>query len=281
MALSGTPVARASTFYTDIYPPLPNSDVESGDVQDPIERLGCSDQYILDGGPFPKGITVTQSTLNARAIIATGNGTGSAVYATTGSGGGYAVQALPALASGGQGLFASGDGAGVPVTAISGANAAAIYAQAGGGNKPGIRAFGNGTGAAVSCESGGVAFIGTEPTATADPGANTAWAASQGKAWVNLSTDGAGAITAHDALNVSSVAILAGKIVVTFARGFATIHYAVTHMGFDGLARFYAVDSGGMATGTCTIIVKDSAGSGIDPAAAAVKVMLTFHGRHA
>lgn len=241
---------------------------------------GTSAGIFTGGASGGNGITCTGGAGNGKGIVAVGNGTGSAVHATTGAGGGYAIQALPNIGSGGQGLFASADGSGVAVTAVSGANGAAIYAQAGGGNKPAIRAFGNGTGAAIQCESGNVAFIGTDPAPGADPGQNTACAASQGKVWVNLSTNGGGAITKHGDLGVSGVAITAGKIVITFARAFANVDYAVTHMGFDGNARFYSVENGGNGLNTCTIVVKDAAGSGIDPAAAAVKVMLTFHGRH-
>lgn len=225
-------------------------------------------------------LVATPSTLNANALEPTGNGTGSAVYATSGASGGYAIQAIPQIGSGASGIFASADGAGVPLFAVSGANAEAIGAIAGGGNKPAIRASGNGTGPALRCEVGGVHFNGTEPVAGADPGANMAWAASQAKAWANITTNGGGSITKHGDYNVSSVQILASKIVITFAHVFGDINYAPTCLGFDGNARFYLVENGGMATNTCTIVVKDIAGSTIDPATSAVKLSFVAFGRH-
>lgn len=235
---------------------------------------------INNGGPFTKGITVTQSTLNGKGITVTGNGTGSAVYATSGSGnGGYTGQFLAAVGSNAGGVFCSADGTGVPLVVVSGANGEAINATAGGGNKPAIRASGNGTGPALRCEVGGVHFNGTEPAAGTNPGANTAWAASQAKAWANITTDGAGNIAKTDDYNVSSVAISTGKIVITFARAFATANYAVCLTGFDGSPRFYFVDIGGLATGTCTVVVNSSGAGSVDPASSVVKMMFVAFGR--
>jgi hypothetical protein len=235
-----------------------------------------------------KGATITQSTTNGRGLSATGNGTGDGVR---GVGGGTSGRGGIFLSSGGNavGVYCEGSGSGSGLQAVGGTSGNGVTATAGGGNASGISATGAGTGAGVIANAGSsgsaiqangrITFTGTQPAAGDDPGANAAHAITQAKALANITTTGAGGITLHDGYNIALVEIVGTSIRLTFAREMANANYFVTITGLDGVARFYAVENGGLGTTTCTIVVKDVSGSGINPASSVIKMMVDVKGR--
>jgi hypothetical protein len=79
-----------------------------------------------------------------------------------------------------------------------------------------------------------ISLPGTQPTPTADPGADRAYSLSMAKCWAYVETDGAGGTTVHDAFNVTSAVITGSSIRVTFARGFASANYCVVVTSGNG-----------------------------------------------
>src|SRR5687768_8449814 len=74
---------------------------------------------------------------------------------------------------------------------------------------------------------GRIELTGTQPAATADPGANNILIATLiPKAWGNISVGG-GSVTLNDGCNIASVAFASSSITVTFARAMANANYAV------------------------------------------------------
>lgn len=102
------------------------------------------------------GLVVSRSTTNTHAISATGNGTGSGVYISSGSGAIANAMTLESAATNGQGLYAAGRGLGSGISAISGfgATAHAIQAISYGTTGSGLRLYGNGTGHGLHASGG-------------------------------------------------------------------------------------------------------------------------------
>lgn len=71
-----------------------------------------------------------------------------------------------------------------------------------------------------------VHFTGTQPASNADPGARNTYDTNQIKVLAIVTTDGAGNATVVDGFNVASVAIVSGRVEITFVRAFATATYA-------------------------------------------------------
>lgn len=106
--------------------------------------------------------------------------------------------------------------------------------------------------------------------------ANTLDALTIPKAWVTFSTDGQGSIALLDGARVTGIAIVGGKIEVTFATPFDNAYYSVVGPscyktgGFASLA----IDPADKAVGTCKVQC-----GGFDPATTAVSGSLIFFGR--
>jgi hypothetical protein len=205
-----------------------NSAILSADVNTLLEKALRRTRFLYNGGPYPTGITITQSTANGHGVTATGNGTGEGVTATGGASSGTGVSGTGG-ATNGIGVEGQGTGTGAGGGFIGGTSGPGVIAQ-GGTNQPGIKSSGNGTGVALDCLAGGVKFSGTDPVVNADPGASTSHGASVCKAWALITTDGAGAVTVLDGLNINtgSVAIAGGAMTVPFVRAFANTVYCVT-----------------------------------------------------
>lgn len=86
------------------------------------------------------------------------------------------------------------------------------------------------SGSTTASNAQGVRLTGTQPAATADPGANNlAVSTNQTKAWADVSFSG-GSASILDGYNVASVAIVGGpSVTVTFARPMANATYAVVY----------------------------------------------------
>jgi urease beta subunit len=99
----------------------------------------------------------------------------------------------------------------------------------------------------IELANGNVQFLGTQPTSTADPGANNmACGTNMVKAWGTVRFTG-GAATILDGYNIASVAIEAsgGNAAVVFARDMANANYAVTYgVGGSAHSRKYATTQG-------------------------------------
>lgn len=68
----------------------------------------------------------------------------------------------------------------------------------------------------------------SQPTSSADVGANKLYSTNTVKAWAKIATDGVGGVTVSDGCNIASIAIDATDITVTFAHAFANGNYAST-----------------------------------------------------
>lgn len=99
------------------------------------------------------------------------------------------------------------------------------------------------------------------------------------KAWISLSTDGAGDFTIHDRFNVEEIEITSSpnQVIVTFAGDFADTNYAVGVSGSDSSDTYsalsYSYVHGDKAVGSFPLRLKN------DPVAEAMHIDLTFHGK--
>lgn len=101
---------------------------------------------------FQKGLTVTQSTANTRAVIGTGNGTAGGVEGVGGSGGGANAWGIKGTGGGGnsEGVVGVGTGAGGGVKGTGGSSSGSGVSGIGGGpNGVGVWGDGTGTGSGV------------------------------------------------------------------------------------------------------------------------------------
>lgn len=226
MALSDTPLTETSAFTAAIYPPKPNSAVLSNDVEAGEQALANRTRFLYNGGPFPKGMTITQSVANGNGVTATANGTGDGVVGTGGASSG-AGGSFTGGATDGIGVEGFGTGSGRGGAFQGGLSGAGVIAQGGGSNAPGVQAQADGTGPAVECLTGGVKFSGGQPAITDNPGTNTIHATGACKAWALITTDGAGNVTVVDGLNIASASILGTVLTVNMVNGFASAAYAV------------------------------------------------------
>lgn len=230
-------------------------------------------------GLFTLGLQASNSTTNGDAIGATGNGTGRGLSATGGSNGGTGVLAQGGVTNG-KGLEAIGAGTGAGAVCTGGAGAPGIQTSAGGGDNAGIEAFATGTGPALDCKVGGVKFSGTQPTAGTDPGANVMHGTHIVHAWARIHTNGAGAVTVQDNVNVSGATVTATHIEVTFAGAFASTNYAPQSTNLTSHSRLCSIDDVSLTTTTCQIVIYDSVtGAIVNPSTTAVKVSLSVNGR--
>jgi hypothetical protein len=203
-----------------------NSSVLSADVNTLLERALRRTRFLYNGGPFPTGITITQSTVNGNALTATGNGTGAGVRGTGGASSGAGLVGIGG-ATNGPGVTGEGTGTGRGGSFLGGATGPGLLGVGGGGNSPGVQGQAAGTGPAFEALTGGFKYSGTQPAVTADPGTNTTHATGACKAWALITTDGAGNVSAVDGLNIASVAISSATLTVALVNGFAGTAYAV------------------------------------------------------
>jgi len=282
MALDTTPLTETSAFTANIYPPQANSGIASNDVAAGEQALANRTRYLYNGGPFPTGITVTQSTTDGNAITAEADGSGRGIQATGGDASGTGGWFLGGETNG-IGIEATGDGTGSGAVITGGSTGVGLEVSAGGGNTNGIEAFATGTGFALSCEVGGVQFNGTQPTATADPGANAAHGTNQVKAFAHITTTGlgstAGDIALVDGYNVASATFAVGNgVILTFARAFANANYSVQVTNGDGTAVHGVWDYSLSSTSVCRI--KLFLGTTLQPPeSTALRFAVTISGR--
>jgi len=117
-------------------------------------------------GTFSKGVSITHSTANSVALVATGNGTAEGATITGGATGrGASIQA-----GGGNsiGAYCTGAGTGPGVSALGGAGGKGGEFVAGGSNAVGVTATGAGSGAGATVTGGttGVGIVATPGTAS-------------------------------------------------------------------------------------------------------------------
>lgn len=188
--------------------------------------------WTTTGSTFPKGITVTQSQSNSNAIAAVGNGVAAGLSGTGGSGNGNGVYGLGGSTNG-KGVVGEGTGSGVGVQGTGGATGAggtfAAGADATGGTRQDALIVTNG-----DIKLQGVAYP-TSTTAVRD----RLTPANIIKAWVRLTTNGAGGISVSDAFNVASVSLPTTTVGrVTFAQAMANANFCavgnVTHSAASG-----------------------------------------------
>jgi hypothetical protein len=115
-------------------------------------------------------VTITQSSANTGALIATGNGTGRGVTATGGATNATGVQGTGG-ATNGVGVAGIGTGTGAGVTGTGGAtNAAGVTGTGGATNGAGVVGTGAGTGVGVNGTGGGTNAAGVTGTGGATSG---------------------------------------------------------------------------------------------------------------
>jgi len=135
----------------------------------------------------------------------------------------------------------------------------------------------------------GVKLTGTQPAATADPGANNiAVATNQSKAWGNVSIGG-GTTTINDGYNVASATISGLGVNIAFARPMANANYSVTFgiqigdvevIGSGYVPQVFSDDQGTFKTANGFRISLWDGSAIINPAAASgLKVSFDVKGR--
>ena len=232
---------------------------------------------------FPRGVTVTQSQADTGAVVATANGTATAVTGTGGSTSG-AGASFTGGAPNGQGLGVTGDGTGTGTISIGGdSSGIGVRGIGGATNGIGVRGEGAGSGAGASFVGGSTDGIGSVNAGTGvGVGATFAngTAASGGtrqdaatltngdlnlsgvtdatsttsisdrltptnivKAWGNIQT--AGTHTILDAFNTTSVDNDASGlcIAVTIGSDLANNDYAVVISARDSFLTYYTEDN--------------------------------------
>lgn len=239
-----------------------------------VKMAGCTATTCT----YPLGLVVTQSTSNAVAITATGNGTANGITATGGSSNGNGV-----TATGGAG---GGNARGVQGTGIN--SGAGIYGQGGGSsgaggefvggatNGAGAAGTGNGTGAGGIFVGGGSGGPGIVVTGTStrgdieisnsDPASTTGFSDSVTtmnvvKAWARVATS-APSVTAG--FNITSVADSGlNNITVTFQTDFANTSYGCVVSDTTANSNLiYGIAA--IAVGSIVVTAVDSAGTTID-----------------
>lgn len=220
-----------------------------------------------------KGATVTNSTSNGAGTTTTGNGTGAGVLGTGGTSNAAGVRGVGG-ATNGPGLSGQGTGSGQGAVLVGGASAVGLTSTGGSGGAGGVDGFGTGSGAGVTGVGGpsdgtgivgvgqgagrggtfsaGTAATGADPTNAVEltngnlllsgtaPNkdealTNTLTPANITKAWANITTNGAGAVTLNDGFNVASVSLSGGDVVVTLAGDMANTTYAAHTEAFNSL----------------------------------------------
>jgi hypothetical protein len=258
---------------------LANSPILSADLNTIAERAFRRTRGLYNGGPYPLGMIVTQSTANGNGATITANGTGRGVEVTGGGSSGTGGWFLGGNTNG-IGVEATGDGTGSGAVIQGGATGIGLEVSAGGGNTNGIEAYATGTGFALACEAGGVQFNGTQPAKTADPGGNAAHATNQVKAWAHITTDGAGNATIEDGYNIATAVPAAGDGVdLTFARAMANALYAVTVTNLDGTALFGVANYALSSTTSVRAKLFDAAGAVQQSNLVALRFAVVVHAR--
>lgn len=156
-----------------------------------------------------KKIVVVATAANATGITSTGLGSGNGVTGTGGA----------------SGAGVSGTGAiGVLGAGTAGGNGGQFTGGTGGGI--GVYAIGGTSGGYAIDANGHVHFTGSQPTKTADPGANNLQTPTNiVKAWGSF-TISAGVVTLDDGYNVDSITVGAVSMEVTLARAMANDTFA-------------------------------------------------------
>lgn len=233
MAINTTPLAEASVYPAQIYGPLPNSDVESADVDNGLEKLGNRTRYLTDtkvakaGDTMTSTLTITPATslralvlnaaANAKAATITGNGTAIAVEIIAGAAN-SAISATSTDAAPCAEFYNAGNGPGANIT---GSTSAVIPALIVATTTPSSGAVPR---VAVAV-SGYLKFTGTDPSVGVDPGANNALhGMTIPKAMALLDTSYA----VLDSYNITSVVNVLGSIYrITFVRPMANANYGI------------------------------------------------------
>lgn len=124
-----------------------------------------------------------------------------------------------------------------------------------------------------------VNITGTQPTSSADPGANRLHGTGIVKAWGSIDF-AAGVVTVLDGYNVTSVAISLSSIgVVTLARAMANANYAVTISvgGTDHAQKYATVQNTGKTTTAFQFNVWDAvAGAVVDLSSGSTDLVVSF-----
>lgn len=124
-----------------------------------------------------------------------------------------------------------------------------------------------------------ISLTASQPASTADTGANVAYSTHMAKAWGKITTNGAGAVTVDDGLNIASVAVSATVVTITFAHAFANANYAATVTG-TGIGQFVIGAFGVANTTTLEIYLWEVVGAAaVNPSTQAVVFHVHVFGR--
>lgn len=122
-------------------------------------------------------------------------------------------------------------------------------------------------------------FTGAQPASNADPGANTAYALTQSKVLGHITTNGSGGVSVVDGFNIASVAIVSGRVEITFARAFASADYVPTLTKFNGVSGIVVGDYTNSTSGKLAVLHFTDAGASVDPSASALRFAVDIKGR--
>lgn len=210
---------------------------------------------VATGGGTGAGVVATGGDSNGNGITSTGDGTGAGVTATGGDTSGAGVIATGGDSSG-VGVIATGTGGGYGVLAVGGSAASGIKATAGHASSYGVEAFGISGGPGIVAASSATDVVvakadgyidlagGARPTSTTGF-LDTLTRSNIIKAWGNVRSNGAGAVTVTDAFNITSCAVGSPttKVTCTFATDMANTNYAVV-VNFNGATFFAGITAG-------------------------------------
>jgi hypothetical protein len=202
-----------------------------------------------------------------------------AVAGLTATGGAGATGVVGTGGAGGAGGAFTGAGGGNGVTGTGqGAGTGGVFT--GGATGPGLYCIGNGGAVALQVAGGNAIFTGSQPAATADPGANGYLASTNiCKVWGMISTDGGGAVTLNDGYNISSVTVTATYVEVNFARAFASTNYAPCVSGAEFPSEVPSTDWASRTTSSVRVSFSDFAGGVVNPATNVVRFAIQIMGR--
>ncbi len=125
-----------------------------------------------------------------------------------------------------------------------------------------------------------MALTGTQPAASADPGANTLHGTNLPKAFAYLTTDGSGGHTIQDGFCVASAALFGSSIRFTFARAMANANYTVSVSADGPGACFGSVASKNALYVDVSVFNANSPSSALNPTSNTLRVDVAVHGRH-
>lgn len=123
-------------------------------------------------------------------------------------------------------------------------------------------------------------LTGTQPTASADPGANTLHSTNVPKMFAYLTTDGAGGHTVQDGFCIDHAGLTGSAIRFTFARAMANANYTVTISASGPGSCFGTVASKNALYVDVQIFNAVSPSSALNPTSNTLRVDIVVHGRH-